>query len=236
MSNLSEQIDALLALNAKGAVSHPVPGLAVELLEKASIALRTTADTEQDGKGVKVKGLDIADTCDGVEQDAFEAWASGEKYDMHEHPMHYLFLDPKTDAARMGWKAGITHARQRILSTLSNAPQQEASWFAVQSVAGAHIGMWQDERIARRVFDEEYPDGSFIRLYASPPPASPAPSQDGAVTELPDDIRVPLHSLQADVDYLFGRVAADGSCAGAIAASVRERLAALEAALNRGGE
>lgn len=39
MSDLVEQIDALLALNAKGAVSHPVPGLAVELLERAKVAL-----------------------------------------------------------------------------------------------------------------------------------------------------------------------------------------------------
>lgn len=68
--------------------------------------------------GVEVNGLDIADTCDGVEQTAFEEWASSEKYDMHEHPMHYLFLDPKTNAARMGWKAGILHARNRIMSAL----------------------------------------------------------------------------------------------------------------------
>lgn len=39
MSDLVEQIDALLSLNAKGAVSHPVPGLAVELLERAKSAL-----------------------------------------------------------------------------------------------------------------------------------------------------------------------------------------------------
>lgn len=36
MTDLKYQIDALLALNAKGAVSHPVPGLAVELLSSAS--------------------------------------------------------------------------------------------------------------------------------------------------------------------------------------------------------
>jgi hypothetical protein len=42
MSDLAEQIDALLALNAKGAVSHPVPGLAVELLTKAAAALRAS--------------------------------------------------------------------------------------------------------------------------------------------------------------------------------------------------
>ena len=41
MSNLPEQIDALVALNAKGAVSHPVPGLAIELLTRAAAELRS---------------------------------------------------------------------------------------------------------------------------------------------------------------------------------------------------
>lgn len=49
--------------------------------------------------------------------------------------------------------------------------------------------------------------------------------------ELPDDIRVPLHELQADMDYLFGRVAADGSCASAMSSSVKAKLAALEVAI-----
>lgn len=49
--------------------------------------------------------------------------------------------------------------------------------------------------------------------------------------ELPDDIRVPLHELQADVDYLIGRVVADGSCAAIIAASIKEKLAHIESVL-----
>jgi hypothetical protein len=55
MSDLVEQIDALLALNAKGAVSHPVPGMAVELLERAKVALSRRS----------------LDTADGVEPVAF---------------------------------------------------------------------------------------------------------------------------------------------------------------------
>ncbi len=43
MSDLVEQIEALLALNAKGAVSHRVPGLAVELLERAAATLTAGA-------------------------------------------------------------------------------------------------------------------------------------------------------------------------------------------------
>lgn len=46
-----------------------------------------------------------------------------------------------------------------------------------------------------------------------------------------DSVRIPLHELQADVDYLIGRVAADGSCAPMIAASIKTKLAAIEAAL-----
>lgn len=52
-----------------------------------------------------------------------------------------------------------------------------------------------------------------------------------APSEVTEEIRVPLHSLQADVDYLFGRVAADGSCASVMAASVKERLSQVETAL-----
>jgi hypothetical protein len=45
---------------------------------------------------------------------------------------------------------------------------------------------------------------------------------------------VPLHELQADVDYLVGRVAEDGSCAPMIATSIKTKLAAIEAALTAG--
>ena len=45
-----------------------------------------------------------------AEMAAFEAWAKAQGYDMHEHPLHYLFMDTKTNAARMGWKAGLAFA------------------------------------------------------------------------------------------------------------------------------
>lgn len=56
MTSLSEQIDALLALNAKGAVSHPVPGLAVELLERASAALSASTTPSGEVEGLEVVG------------------------------------------------------------------------------------------------------------------------------------------------------------------------------------
>ncbi|KNY36046.1 hypothetical protein AKG12_03365 [Agrobacterium sp. SUL3] len=55
------------------------------------------------------------------EQQAFEAWAQGERYEMHQHPLHYLFLDPKTNAARQGWKAAL----QFVLNRLAAAPAKQ---------------------------------------------------------------------------------------------------------------
>ncbi|NTG20041.1 hypothetical protein G6L00_06235 [Agrobacterium rhizogenes] len=52
--------------------------------------------------------------CDGKEQYAFEAWAKSKGFDMHEHPLHYLFMDTKTDAARQAWKAAIQYCSSAI--------------------------------------------------------------------------------------------------------------------------
>jgi hypothetical protein len=49
-----------------------------------------------------------------------------------------------------------------------------------------------------------------------------------ARTEIPDGIRVPLNELQADVRFLFGRVAADGTCSDAMAQVVTAKLGAIE--------
>ena len=53
-------------------------------------------------------------TCDGIEQPAFELWAKSEGFDMNEHPIHYIFTDPETAAARIAWKAGLVHAVERM--------------------------------------------------------------------------------------------------------------------------
>ncbi|MCK2149470.1 hypothetical protein MYE70_10370 [Marinobacter alexandrii] len=63
--------------------------------------------------------------CDGKEQYAFEDFAKSQNMDMHEHPLHYLFLNPETDAARKGWKAAIEYCRAATLSTNATPPQQE---------------------------------------------------------------------------------------------------------------
>lgn len=51
--------------------------------------------------------------------------------------------------------------------------------------------------------------------------------------KLPDDLREPLHSLQADLDWLFARVAADGSVASIMRDSVSNRLSQIETAFYR---
>lgn len=57
------------------------------------------------------------------DQQAFEAWAQGERYEMHQHPLHYLFMDPKTNAARQGWKAALQFIRDR--SAAAPAKQED---------------------------------------------------------------------------------------------------------------
>ena len=59
--------------------------------------------------------------CDGKEQIAFEEWAAANGYDMHEHPLHYLFMDKKTGSARQGWKAALKYVRDQF-AAITNGP------------------------------------------------------------------------------------------------------------------
>ena len=43
------------------------------------------------------------------EQDAFEEWAQSAGFDMSQHPLHWLFLNEETYAARQGWKEGLVY-------------------------------------------------------------------------------------------------------------------------------
>ncbi len=56
----------------------------------------------------------VPDVCDGKEQDAFEEWARKEGLDTSCHPMHWLFLDAKTNSARQGWKAALRYVRAQV--------------------------------------------------------------------------------------------------------------------------
>jgi hypothetical protein len=49
--------------------------------------------------------------------------------------------------------------------------------------------------------------------------------------EMPEAIRVPLHELQADVEYLIGRLLEDKSCRLMVAESIKGKLQAIETAV-----
>jgi hypothetical protein len=95
-----------------------------------------------------------------------------------------------------------------------------------------HDGLVRSVILARRPPDETEPvpdpGDEVVAWVEKDVRARPTPT---TVSELPDDIRVPLHELHADMGYLFGRVAADGSMAGVMTAAVRKKLELLEATL-----
>lgn len=77
---------------------------------------------------------DWPDTCDGKEQEAFETWAQRERHNMEQHPLHYLFLDAETNAARQGWRAGLLYAVGQMKTQAAPALEAPAhqccnSWF-----------------------------------------------------------------------------------------------------------
>jgi hypothetical protein len=65
-------------------------------------------------------------SCEG-EQKKFEEWATAARYDMHEHPLHYLFLDAKTNAARMGWKAALRYVETLLPAGADEGKESEGA-------------------------------------------------------------------------------------------------------------
>lgn len=55
---------------------------------------------------------------------AFVRWASKAGYDMECHPLHFLFLNERTAAAREGWKASRDHYAALATPSPSGAPAQ----------------------------------------------------------------------------------------------------------------
>jgi hypothetical protein len=75
-----------------------------------------TSGSQPSGAGIAWAAvLAATEICpkDHSEQNAFEEWARKRGLNMDEHPLHYLFLDPKTDAARNAWKAALSYVRSR---------------------------------------------------------------------------------------------------------------------------
>jgi hypothetical protein len=59
---------------------------------------------------------------------AFVRWACKAGYDMTSHPLHFLFLNERTAAARDGWKAAVAH-----YDALAAAPSRAPSSLGVPS-------------------------------------------------------------------------------------------------------
>lgn len=93
----------------------------------ADRAARSQADSVTAPAGGAVAGpVAWPTTCDGKEQEAWEAWAQTELYDMTQHPLHYLFLNERTYAARQGWKAGLLYAVEQMKAASPTPPTQAA--------------------------------------------------------------------------------------------------------------
>ncbi|MCU9189546.1 hypothetical protein OE414_15395 [Pseudomonas aeruginosa] len=71
------------------------------------------------------------DVCDGKEQNAFEEWARKEGLDTSCHPMHWLFLDAKTNSARQGWKAALRYVRAHIAAPSQAQHSVPEGWMLV---------------------------------------------------------------------------------------------------------
>lgn len=56
----------------------------------------------------------VPTVCDGKEQLAFEAYASSKGLDLSKHPLHYLFLDGKTNQARSAWRECLVYIAAQL--------------------------------------------------------------------------------------------------------------------------
>jgi hypothetical protein len=72
------------------------------------------------GKDVVAQDADALKPSSKQEVEAFEKWAADKRYDMTTHPLHWLFLNERTHAARQGWNAALEFERSKT------APAQPA--------------------------------------------------------------------------------------------------------------
>jgi hypothetical protein len=94
----------------------------------------SASQISKDAGGVSVEQVpELPKSNDGKEQDAFEAWAGSERYDMATHPIHWLFLNERTDAARQGWKAALEYIG-KVMSAGAAAKTEQAPELAIELV------------------------------------------------------------------------------------------------------
>lgn len=84
------------------------------MLHQRGAEPKVLADAARPAQTEQPEQSGLPDVCDGKEQEAFEEFARGERMDMTTHPLHWLFLNEKTDAARQGWKAAIRYCRAAL--------------------------------------------------------------------------------------------------------------------------
>lgn len=63
---------------------------------------------------LKLQLAQLPDVCDGKEQPAFEAHLKHDQLPTDTHPLHYIFLDERSSAARHAWRAAITYCRRAV--------------------------------------------------------------------------------------------------------------------------
>lgn len=101
------------------------------------------------------------------EAEAFEAWAAGQKYDMQTHPLHWLFLNERTYAARQGWKAGLDFARLTPASG-PTTNSQPIGGKLVERASGptpAGVDKWLDAKMVKEIIAKYVGRTSRIYLY-----------------------------------------------------------------------
>jgi len=81
----------------------------------------------------------VPEVCDGKEQVAFEEYAKRKGYDLSQHPLHYLFINDKTNAARRAWKAAISYCHE--MTAVPNHPSGE--WVRRSEIRDRLFSGWQ---------------------------------------------------------------------------------------------
>jgi len=123
--------------------------------------------------------------CSAAETSAFEAWAKANGYSLGPHPLHFLFLDPKTYAARQGWKAALAYAR----TALEAAAPRRDGWREIddQAKSGRRVllcnpgtgevvvGYWRKGPLPWVSDDGWSSEGCFTLYQSFPSPPSSAP-------------------------------------------------------------
>jgi hypothetical protein len=113
MDEAAAEITRLRAeLEARSSAVEKLEGLRID-----DITALGMMETRANHLGAQVEQLKTkVASCEG-EQEHFETWAKSQQYEMREHPLHYLFLDAKTNAARQGWKAALRYVTTALPST-----------------------------------------------------------------------------------------------------------------------